>query len=87
MSEIFILGLLLSLASFNAMLAQRWEQEWKSLVVQGTNNVPGGATRGLIFTLVNILVIIGLILIWYFPATPLPGHRWSLLGFGDCGNT
>jgi hypothetical protein len=79
-SEIFILGLLLSLASFNAMLAQRWEQEWKTLLVQGTDNVPDGAARGLVFTLVNILIIIGLLLIWYFPATPLPGRggAWVL---------
>lgn len=78
-SEIFILGFLLSLASFNALLAQRWEQEWKSLLIQETD-VPDGAARGLVFTLVNILVIIGLLLIWYFPATPLPGRggAWVL---------
>jgi hypothetical protein len=79
-SELFILGSLLSLAGLNAMLAQRWEQEWKSLVIQGTDRVPDGAPRGLVFTVVNILVIIGLLLIWYVPATPMPGRggAWVL---------
>ena len=79
-SELVILGLLLSLASLNAMLAQRWEEEWKSLVIQGKGSPPDGAARGLVFTLANILVIIGLLLIWYFPATPLPGRggAWVL---------
>lgn len=79
-SELFILGFLLTLANFNALLAQRWEQEWKLLITEGTPNVPDGAARGLVFTLVNILIISGLLLIWFFPPTPLPGRggAWVL---------
>ena len=79
-SELFVLGFLLSLASLNALLAQRWEQEWKLFSIQEINPAPGGAGRGLIFTIVNILLIIGLLLIWYFPAAPLPGRggAWVL---------
>lgn len=76
-SELFILGLLLSLASFNALLAQRWQQEWAAIAAGGTDQQLGAAPRGLVFTLVNILLIGGLLLIWYFPATPLPG-RWGV---------
>lgn len=75
-SELFILGVLLSLAGLNALLAQRWHQEWL-LKAAGVPEQPlGAAPRGLVFTLVNILVIGGLLLIWYFPASPLPG-RWG----------
>jgi hypothetical protein len=79
-SELFVLGFLLSLASLIALLAQRWEQEWKMFSIQETNPAPGGAGRGLIFTIVNILLIIGLLLVWYFPAAPLPGRggAWVL---------
>jgi hypothetical protein len=79
-SEVFVLGLIMSLASFNALLAQRWEQEWKSFMVEGVDQAPGGAARGLVFTLVNILLIVGLLLIWFFPVTPLPGRggAWVL---------
>jgi hypothetical protein len=79
-SELFILGFLLTLANFNALLAQRWEQEWKLLITEGTHNFPDGAARGLVFTLVNILIISGLLLIWFFPPAPLPGRggAWVL---------
>ena len=58
----------------------RWEQEWKAGADQNTQNSGGGAARGLLFTLVNIVLIIGLLLVWYFPATPLPGRggAWVL---------
>lgn len=81
-SEVFILGLLLSLSNFNALLAQRWLQEWQSIAVGGTDQPPGGVARALVFTLVNILLIGGFLLIWYFPASPLPGRwgAWVLVG-------
>ena len=68
------------MAAFNALLTQRWEQEWKVGADQNTQNSGGGAARGLLFTLVNIVLIIGLLLVWYFPATPLPGRggAWVL---------
>ncbi len=80
-SELFILGLLLSLANFNALLAQRWRLEWALSAAGGTDQHLGAAPRGLVFTLVNILLIGGLLLIWYFPATPLPGRggAWVLV--------
>jgi hypothetical protein len=79
-SELFILGLMLSLAGFNALLAQRWQQEWAVLVTGGTDQPPSAAFRGLVFTLVNMLIIAGLLLVWYFPAAPLPGRggAWVL---------
>jgi hypothetical protein len=81
-SELFILGLLLSLASLNALLAQRWHREWALMAAGVPNQHLGAAPRGLVFTLVNILVIGGLLLIWYFPASPLPGRwgAWVLVG-------
>jgi hypothetical protein len=79
-SELFVLGLLLSLAAFNALLAQRWEQEWKIFTANESLDAKGGAARGLIFTIVNILLILGLLVVWYFPAMPLPGRggAWVL---------
>lgn len=81
-SEVFILGLLLSLASLNALLAQRWQQEWKIITAGGTDQHPGAAPRAFGFTLGNIVIIAGLLFIWYFPATPLPGRwgAWVLVG-------
>jgi hypothetical protein len=78
-SELFVLGLLLSLASLNALLAQRWYQEWMFMAAGVPDQPLGAAPRGLVFTLVNIFVIGGLLLIWYFPASPLPG-RWGAWG-------
>ena len=80
-SELLILGMLLSLASYNAFLAQRWQQEWALSAAGMSDQYLGAAPRGLVFTLVNILLIIGLVLIWYFPATPLPGRggAWVLV--------
>lgn len=79
-SEVLILGFLVSLSVVNALLACRWHQEWQSIVKNPSASLPGGAPRALIFTLLNILVIIGLLFIWYFPATPLPGRdgAWVL---------
>jgi hypothetical protein len=80
-SELFILGLMLSLASLNALLAHKWQQEWMVTAADGgTGQHPSAAARGLVVTLVNILLIGGLLLIWYFPATPLPGRggAWVL---------
>jgi hypothetical protein len=79
-SEVLVLGALLSLAAFNALLTQRWEQEWRVGADQENESTRGGAARGLVFTLVNIVVIAGLLLVWYFPATPLPGRggAWVL---------
>lgn len=76
-SEIFFLGILLSLGSFNALLAQRWEQEWKKYE---SDIVMGGSLRGLVFTVTNIFMIMGLLIIWYFPPTPLRGRggAWVL---------
>jgi hypothetical protein len=81
-SELLILGLLLSLAGLNALLAQRWCREWRVIETGSPDQPVGGAPRALIFTLVNLLVIGGLLLIWYFPASPWPGRwgAWVLVG-------
>lgn len=81
-SELFFLGLLLSLAGLNALLAQKWQQEWAVRAAAGTDQKPATAGRWLVATVVNIVLIGGLLLIWYFPATPLPGRRgaWVLAG-------
>lgn len=78
-SEVWVLGLLVSLAAGNGLLACRWHQEWRRIVAEATAPPPGGAFRALIFTLINILLIIGLVFIWYFPATPLPGRDGAWL--------
>ncbi|MGQ9920279.1 MAG: hypothetical protein ACUVRZ_03000 [Desulfobacca sp.] len=78
-SEVWILGLFLSLAASNALLADRWFQEWQRLALSPTAAPPGGAPRALAFTLVNILLICGLLGIWYFPANPLPGRDGAWL--------
>jgi hypothetical protein len=79
-SELLVLGLLLSLAAFNALLAQRWEQEWKIFAAKESLGARGGAARGLVFTVVNIILVLGLLVVWYFPAVPLPGRggAWVL---------
>jgi len=74
-SEVFILGFIMSLAALNALLAQGWRQAWQAAVDGGGASSPGGHVRGLAFTLVNIVLIGGVLLVWYFPASPLPG-RW-----------
>jgi hypothetical protein len=76
-SELLVLGVLLSFAGFNALLAQRWCEEWRLLAAGSQDQHVGAAPRGLVFTVVNIIVIGGLLLIWYFPASPLPG-RWGI---------
>jgi hypothetical protein len=80
-SELLVLGALLSLAGFNALLAQRWHQEWERLALGDKEQQAGAAPQGLVFTLINILLIGGLLLIWYFPASPLPGRggAWVLV--------
>jgi hypothetical protein len=79
--ELLFVGAMLSLASLNALLAQRWHQEWARLAAGEKDFRPGAAPRGLIFTLVNIGLIGGLLVIWYFPASPLPGRdgAWVLV--------
>ncbi len=80
-SELFILGLMLSFASFNTLQAQRWQQEWSVTAAGATDLHPNAVRRGLVFTLVNTLLIIGLLLVWYFPPTPMPGRggAWVLV--------
>ena len=80
-SEVFVLGLLLSLAGLQALLAQGWQRRWSA---QAADSDPksNGAWGGLGYTLANILLIMGLLLIWYFPAFPLPAREgaWVLVG-------
>jgi hypothetical protein len=80
-SELLVLGALMSLASWNALLAQRWQQEWASLAAGEKDQSVGGAPRGVVFTVVNIVLMGGLLLTWYFPASPLPGRggAWVLV--------
>lgn len=86
-SEVWILGLLLSLAVGNALLADLWHQEWQRLAVSPTAAPPGRAPRALAFTLMNILLIIGVVFIWHFPANPLPGRDGAwLVALAAVGN-
>ncbi len=86
-SEVWILGLLLSLAAGNALLAYRWHQEWQQLTATPTAPPPGGAPRALVFTLINIVLLTGLVFIWYFPANPLPGRDGAwLVALAAVGN-
>lgn len=83
-SEVWILGLLVSLAAGNTLLVQKWQREWQHLLTGRPDQRLGGSSRALVFTLVNIVLISGLIFIWYFPATPLPGRdgAWILAAAG-----
>ncbi|AEB10677.1 hypothetical protein [Desulfobacca acetoxidans] len=79
-SEVLILGLVLSLASHNALLAQKWRQElWQNAGSEELHHLVH-PRQALLYTLVNILMIGGLLLIWYMPAAPLPARKgvWLL---------
>lgn len=82
-SEGWILGFLLSLAAVNALLAYRWHHQWQEVGQEATFSRPRPHGLALVFTLLNIMVIAGLLLIWYFPANPLPGRdgAWGLAVF------
>ncbi len=79
-SEMWVLGLLVSLSAALALVAQGWQRGWQA-AAPGTDTLPPGALgRALAFTLLNILVLAGLLFIWFFPAHPLPGREgvWLL---------
>ena len=78
-SEVWVLGLLVSLAAGNGLLACRWHEEWCRMSRDPSAPAPAGAPRALVVTLIHIILIIGLVFIWYFPATPLPGRDGAWL--------
>jgi 1,4-dihydroxy-2-naphthoate octaprenyltransferase len=76
-SELFLFGLVLSFTGFNLFLSHNWansrltdQDTRQSLIVR-----LGPVACALIYTLVNILIIIGLVLCLLFPAAPLPFHQ------------
>jgi hypothetical protein len=82
-SELFLFGLLLSLSAFNALLSGTFvsyqadlQAGIRTLVVRF-----GLVSGAFIYTLINILIIAGLVLCLLFPATPLPFHGglWLLI--------
>lgn len=81
-SEVLVLGFLLSLASLQGLLAQGWQRRWSCRAEGGPAQRPDGAWGGLGYTLANILLIVGLLFVWYFPASPLPAREgaWVLVG-------
>lgn len=78
LTEVLLLGLPLSLAAFNLFLI--WglpAADSPATPTLGARLSPPGV--GLLFTVVNILTIIGLCFVLFFPAVPLPS-RWGLFG-------
>jgi 1,4-dihydroxy-2-naphthoate octaprenyltransferase len=76
-SELFLFGLILSFSGFNLILSHNWansrphhQGSKQSLIVR-----LGPVAGALIYTLVNILIVIGLVLCLLFPAAPLPFHQ------------
>jgi 1,4-dihydroxy-2-naphthoate octaprenyltransferase len=77
-SELVLFGLILSFTDFNLILSHNWANTRQSLIVR-----LGPAAFALIYTLINILIIIGLVLCLLFPAAPLPFHQglwFSIIG-------
>jgi 1,4-dihydroxy-2-naphthoate octaprenyltransferase len=76
-SELLLFGLVLSFSGFNLILSHNWahsrphDQGSKPSLMVRLGPVAGA----LIYTLVNILLIIGLVLCLLFPAAPLPFHQ------------
>ncbi len=73
-SEILIYGLPLSFAAFNIFLMQGLPNS--GVLASGLARRLKPVAVGLVYTVVNILVIIGLLLCIFFPAYPLKTHRW-----------
>lgn len=74
-SEILILGLPLSFAAFNLFLVHGFPQATKGPATPfglAGRLTPAGA--GLVYTIANILTIVGLVFYLLFPANPLPGR-------------
>jgi hypothetical protein len=78
-SEVWILGLMLSLAAGNALLTHRWHREGVNRPSAAAPLPAGRTIQALGLTLSHILLIAGLVLIWYFPANPLPGRDGAWL--------
>gem|GEM_PF-6801169 len=82
-AEVLVLGVLLSLSLFLVSLSQDFlrlgrDQPAGRLSLISRTGVMGGA---LLYTLVNIVVIVGLVVCILLPATPLPHHQvlWGVI--------
>ena len=77
-SEILLYGLPLSLAAFNLFLVLGFpnpeQEEGRTPSSLATRLGPVGA--GLVFTIINILTIVGLVIYLLFPAASLRGQAW-----------
>lgn len=77
-SELFLFGLPLSFSAVNIFLSQDFrDYPADREAAKHTLVVRWGLTAGaLVYTLANIITIIGLVLCLWFPAAPLPYRHW-----------
>ena len=77
LTDVLLYGLPLTFAGFNLFLVYGWPEPGTAPQGRSLAARVRPVTAALIYTLVNILVIIGLLFIWVFPAGVLP-WRWGL---------